>query len=170
LPNLINTLISAVLGLIVYGAAIGHLCNVMHTYNKIQIKFARQQEKLIARQSIGKDLFMATLNATTCKVGTNTCTDKLETTNMLPLSDILILHTLQNDIIYSLRKSVISTKTTTKYALYRDDTQHLPQAIVENIKSLRVQIAALPLNKQKVTINVEFYDNYILEITCTLPH
>lgn len=154
-----------------YIAAIGHLCNVMQTYNKIQSKLTQQQEKFIARHLIGKDLFIAALNATTCKAHTNTCNNNLEKTSIMPFSDILILKTLQHDIIYSLRKSVTpSTKPTIKYALYRDDTIHQPQAIAENVKNLSVQILTTPFNKQTITVIVEFIDNYILEIRCTLPH
>lgn len=154
-----------------YVAAIGHLCHVMQTYNKIQIKFNRQQEKLIARQLISKDLFITALSVTACKINLNTCDDKLNKANIMPSSDVLILRTLQHDIIYSLRKSVIpNAKQRGKYALYRDDTIHPSQAIVENVKDLRVKILTSPFNQQIVTVTIEFFDNYILEITCTLPH
>lgn len=171
MPNLINTLINTVLGIIVYCSAIGHLCNVIQAYNNIQRKLECQQEKLITRHLIAKDLFMTTLNVSTCKVGTNTCNGGVERENMMPLSDVLILHTLHHDIIYSLRKSAIHhSKQIIKYALYRDDTMHQSQAVVENIKSLTVQIATLAPKQQIITIAVGFSDNYILNITCTLPH
>lgn len=157
------------MGLIVYCSAISHLCNTIQTYNKIQKKFEHQQERLITRHLIAKDLFITTLSASTCRVGTNTCSDKLERDNMMMLSDVLILHTPQHDIIYSLRKSAIpSSDTIIKYALYRDDTIHQSQAIVENIRDLKVQI--LTLEQQIITITIEFSDNHILNITCTLPH
>jgi hypothetical protein len=159
------------LGLMTYCAAIGHLYNVMQTYNKIQIKFQRQQEKLIARHLVGKDLFTSALRVSTCTVGTNTCNAKTERAGMQPLSDILILHTSQHNIIYYLHKSIASNpKSIIKYALYRDNTIHQPQAIVENVQSLKVKILTSLLQRQTIVVTIQFLDNYTLEIKCTLPH
>ncbi len=168
---MINILISAALGSIVYLSAIGHLYTIMKASYKIQNKFERQQEKLIAREFIGKDLFTLAVSARTCKANTNTCDQKLERMSIQSLSHILTLTTLQGDIIYSLRKSAIPNQNKINaYALYRDDGIYKPQAIVENVTALRVQIIEKPFQQQDIKIVVEFSDNRILEIACTLPH
>lgn len=131
----------------------------MWTYNTIQNKLEHQQDKLITRYFLGRDLFTAAQKA-----------DKHERQNLVPDSDILILHTMQHTLTYYLHKSTIQNSSRrTKYALYRDDSIHQAQAIVENIKALRVQILPLAFNRQSVKIIIAFDNNDILEITCTLP-
>ena len=125
----------------------------MKIYNKIQTKFIQQQNKLIARQFIGKDLIIYAQGIT------------------VDSSNALIMHTKQNNIIYYVRESIIQQfSETTKYALYRDDTITQAHAITENVRALTIQILPLLGNRQFVKITVEFDYNDIMEIACILPH
>jgi hypothetical protein len=172
--SLLATLVSSTIGMIACATALHFLYFTVNTYNKVQQKFVAQQNRLMARQLLGSDLLIPNSLATVCKARVDDCKQLtpsiqglIEQRQIKPLSDVLVLQTQQDRIVYYLRKSNLKQQPA-NYALYRDDIIHNAVAIAENLQNFKVQIASTLAGQQQLGIELTFINNRQMRFTCIL--
>lgn len=141
---------------------------VLRAKVKVQEKFAQQHAKLVANHYIRSDLYAAQ-GFSICLVPKSDCKHSLNSTilqlinsgNIKPNTHVLTLHMPHGEVYYYVRKSVVPGK---QYALYRDDSRHNAQALVEELQDLQVEIQTHP-HSFTVKVAVTFSATW-LEILC----
>ena len=157
--TILEPLISTTIGVILCGWALHYMLMITKVYYQMHRQFQLQNAKLIARYYISKDLAAMTIPPTSCQVGSKDCAttiQQINTRHLKPLSDVLLLKTTSENVVYYLRKSAIQQcNHNICYALYRDNIQQNAVALVENISDLQIQMRP------------EIHPRYVAEIKLT---
>lgn len=175
--SLLSILICNTIGMLLCGTALHFLYLTINTYNKIQKKFTTQNAYLMARHILGVDLITEAKSVNTCIAYRDMCShlvtpsiqDLISQHKIKEMSDLLIIQTKNDKIIYYLRKSTLRNVTTTSYALYRDDIVHNSIAIAEDVQNFKVNVGNHTPQQRKVRIYLEFNNNKGTEFSCILP-
>lgn len=170
---LINLLISVTLGTILCGCVIHFVFLNLQLFYKLHTKFHSQQERLIARHYIAKDvcnskshLMVCPLDLECLALWPQAIIDLVKQKQIKPESNLLLITNSNNYIAYYLRKSVLYTATTVKYALYRDDIIHNAQALVENVDALQVQLTQLDKFTLSIKARIVFSNSSDIGMQC----
>ncbi len=142
--TILEALISTTIGIILCGCALHYMLMITKIYYQMQLQCQLQTAKLIARHYIGTDLAAMIIPPFSCQVGSKNCAATMPQINMRhlkPLTDVLVLKTTQENVVYYLRKSAIhQDNNNICYALYRDNIKQNAVALVENISDLQIQL------------------------------
>lgn len=186
--TLIETLVSAVIGVMLCILCLHLLFSIMPTYYKIQHKFKVINRKLVASHYIRRDI-LDSQGIATCSAKDEDCShlvsndilSLISNGSIKPHTNVLVIYNLYGKIVYYLRKSAIpntsvefrtksNTSTTQHYALYKDDIIHNAQALIEEIVDFQVQFIAVDTATYKILIKLVFTDAPTLEIICVLAN
>ncbi len=143
--------------------ALGVFLQTTNLYINVNTKFKLQHDKLVSKYYLQNDIITST-DISFCSITDNQVLgdcdrDFIPNRNSIKInSHIILLHTQTEIVAYYLKKSVVNKST---YALYRDDLRQNAKALVENVSGLQ-----LVNDNMKLTINVAFADNIVLEIKC----
>lgn len=170
---LINLLISVTLGGIICGCVIHFVFLNLQLLYKLHEKFHNQQERLIARHYIAKDvcnknnyLMVCSVNLECLSLWPQSIADLVKQKQIKPESNLLLIKSNSNIIVYYVRKSVLYTINNPKYALYRDDIIHKAQALVENVDALQVQITQFDTSTVSINARVIFSNSSGIGMQC----
>lgn len=172
--SLIENTICTSIAIVISVFCMQYIFFITATQAKIQAKFTTQNAKLITKHFVSIDLHTAMFGVYTCKAIKDSCNNliTLEIAQLIknktikPLSDLLIIHTVQEQIVYYLRRSVVPNTPQNVYALYRDNIKLNAQALVENITDLNVELTQLDATQQTALITIYFSNTTPLEIEC----
>lgn len=174
--SLIEIMISTSISLIIFAATLHYLHITIKSYNKLQHKIDYQNAQLIAYYYLSLDIRNSGYNfkpaAIACKPIKNACLGLIPSalinlidTKSIPFdSDILILNSAQQNVVYYVKPSVIPKQDHMhSYALYRDDFIHNSTALIEGIIKFDVKIDNFRSGQSKVQIKIDFKNNDRLE-------